>query len=147
MDVILLQDIDRLGNEGVVVQVKPGYARNFLLPHGLAVSASPEHMKAYEDRKRQTQLKAKRQLDACERLKQKLEGRSLTLPLSLGEGDKPFGSVTSHDIVQALAKEEIVVEKHAVELEAPIKSLGIYEVPVRLHPDVTAVVKVWVVKA
>jgi large subunit ribosomal protein L9 len=147
MDVILLKDMERLGKEGTVVGVKPGFARNYLLPQGLALLASPNAMKAVEERTRQAQAKLARIRKQADQLKRKIEGRSLTLKLTLGEGDRPFGSITAHDIVQALAQEGLAVEKHAVGLEEPIKVLGIYEIPVRVHPEATATLKLWVVKA
>jgi large subunit ribosomal protein L9 len=147
MDLILLQDVEKIGKEGTVVRVKPGFARNYLLPRRLAVPATPEHQRAFEERKRQTARKQARLHQRAAGLKQKLESRSLTLKLNLGEGEKAFGSVTVHDIVEALAQEGVTLEKHAVQLPDPIKVLGIYEVPVRLHPEVTATLKLWVVKA
>ena len=147
MDVVLLKDVEKLGTTGSIVHVKPGYARNYLLPQGLAAAATPQQLKAIDEVKRQQLRKTQRITAEAEALKRKLEGRSLTLKLTLGEGDKPFGSVTTHDIVDALQREGVEIDKHAVRLEEPIKGLGVYDVPVRLHPDVTAIVKVWVVKA
>jgi len=147
MDVILLKDVEWLGKEGTMVHVKPGFARNYLLPQRLALLASPHAMRAVEERTRQAQAKLARIRKQADQLKRKIEGRSLTLKLTLGEGDKPFGSITAHDIVQALAQEGLVVEKHTVGLEEPIKTLGIYEIPVRVHPEATATLKLWVVKA
>lgn len=147
MDVVLLKDVEKLGTTGSIAHVKPGYARNYLLPQGLAAVATPQQLKAIDEAKRQQLRKTQRISAEAEALKRKLEGHSLTLKLTFGEGDKPFGSVTIHDIVDALKREGIEIDKHAVRLEQPIKSLGIYEVPVRLHPDVTATLKVWVVKA
>lgn len=147
MDVILLKDVDQVGKEGTVVHVKPGFARNYLLPHGLALPATPEHLKAVEERKRLAQRRQERIHAQAESLKHKLENLSLTLKLSLGEQDQPFGSITAHDIVQALAQEGLPVDKHTVQLEEPIKVLGIYPIPIRLHPEVTATLKLWVVKA
>ncbi len=147
MDVILLQDVEKLGAEGAVVRVKPGFARNYLVPSGLAVPATPTQVKAVEVGRQQRQRKAARAQAEAEAVKRRLEGHSLTLKLTLGEGDKPFGSVTAHDVVEALARDGIQVEKHAVQLEQPVKALGIYEVPIRIHADVTATLKLWVVKA
>jgi len=147
MDVILLKDVERLGQEGSTIHVKPGFARNYLIPQGLAVPATAEQLKAVEARQRQRTRQLQQQQAAAEALKQKLESRSLTLKLTLGEGDKPFGSVTSHDILDALKRDGIEVEKRAIQLDEPIKTLGVYEVPVRVHAEVTAKVKVWVVKA
>lgn len=147
MDVILLNDVERLGKQGAVVNVKPGFGRNFLIPRGLALPATPEHVRDAEERARQAQGKAQRLRKQAESLKQKLEARSLTLKLTLGEGGAAFGSINVHDLVQALAQEHLPVDKAMIKLEEPIKSLGIYEVPIRLHADVTATLKVWVVKA
>ena len=147
MEVILLKDIEKLGTEGAVVRVRPGYARNFLVPSGLAVPATPQQLKAVEEVKRQRLRKTQRAQAEAEAIKQKLEGRSLTLKLTVGEEDKPFGSVTAHDLAEALAKEGLPVEKHAIHLDEPIKALGVYQVPVKLHAGVTATLKVWIVKA
>ena len=146
MDVILLKPVDPLGLEGAVVKVKPGYARNYLLPQGLAVPATAQQLKAAEARQRQQQQKTERIKAQAETLKRNLERRSLTLKLSLGEGDKPFGAITTHEVLDALTREGFELEKHAVHLEEPIKSLGVFELPVRLHPEVTATLKLWVVK-
>ena len=147
MDMILLKNVEKIGKEGAVVRVKPGFARNYLVPHGLALPATPAHLKSAEERQRQAQHKRRRAQQEAEALKARLEAKSLTLKLAVGEGEKAFGSITVHDIVTALAQQGIAVEKHAVQLAEPIKSLGIYEVPVRVQPETTATLKVWVVKA
>ncbi|MBI3323878.1 MAG: 50S ribosomal protein L9 [Candidatus Omnitrophica bacterium] len=147
MDVVLLKEVDRLGKEGSVVRVKPGFARNYLVPRGLAALANPTMLKAVEDRRRQLQLKQERIRKQTEQLKQRLESRSWTVKLTLGEGEQAFGSITVQTILEALANEGIALEKSAIKLEQPIKALGIYDVPVRLHPDLTATLKLWVVKA
>ena len=147
MDVVLLKDIEKLGSEGAVVQVKPGFARNYLLPRGLAAPATPQQLKAVEETKRQRLQKAQRMKTDAEALKRKLEGRSVTLKLNLGEEGKSFGAITTHDVLEALTQEGLTVEKHAIGLEQPIKALGVYDIPVRVHPEVTATLKLWVVKA
>ena len=146
MDVILLKDVEKLGAQGAVVEVKAGFARNYLLPQGLAVPATAQQLKAAEERQHQHQAKAQRIKAQVETLKQKLEGHSLTLKLSLGEDEKPFGAITTHEVMDALKRDGFELDKHALQLEQPIKSLGIFEFPVRLHPDVTATLKLWVVK-
>ncbi len=146
MDVVLLKDIEKLGTEGAVVRVKPGFARNYLIPRGLAARADAQTLKTIEETKRQRQRKADRAKAEAESVKQTLQSRSVTLTLSLGTDGKAFGAVTAHDIFEALERAGVVLEKHAIVLEQPIKALGIYEVPVRLHPDVSAIVKVSVVK-
>ena len=147
VEILLLKNVDRLGQAGSIVQVKPGFARNYLLPRGLAVLATPEQIRQLEERRRQTERKVQRVRQQADELKRKLESRSLTLKLTLGEGDKPFGSITAHDLVDALKQEGFSIEKSALQLDEPIKALGIYDVPIRVHPEVAAIVKVWVVKA
>ena len=147
MDVILLKDVNKLGTEGTVVRVKPGFARNYLLPVGLAVPATAQQLKAVAAATQQRQRKSQRLQADAEAMKRTLESRPLTFTLTLGAEDKPFGSVTTHDVVEALARDGIVVDKHAVHLEESIKALGLFEVPVRLHPNVTATLKLQVVKA
>ena len=147
MDVILLKDVEALGVEGAIVHVKPGFARNHLLPLGLAVFATPQQVNVMEELKRQRSKKVARMKGEAEALKRTLEGHAITLKLSVGAEDKPFGSITGHDILQALTQDGVALEKHAVQLKQPIKRLGVFQVPVRVHPDVTAEVTVSVVKA
>ena len=147
MDVILLKDVEKLGAEGTVVRVTPGFARNYLVPSGLAVPASPQRLAAIETAARQRLKQAARVQAEAERLKQQLERRSLTLKLAVGADDAPFGSVTVHDVAEALARDGMPVAKPAIHLEHPIKTLGVFDIPVRLHPNVTAMLKLWVVKA
>ena len=109
MDYLLLKDVDKVGKEGAVVRVKPGFARNYLLPCGLAVAATPAQMRAVEERAQHASRKAQQQRQEAERLKQKLQTLSLTMTLTLGEGDKPFGSVTAHDVVEGLAQRGVAV--------------------------------------
>ena len=104
-------------------------------------------MQAVEASKRQRLKQAERVQKEAEALKRRLESHSLTMKLTLGEGDQPFGSITVHDVADALARDGIPVEKGAIRLEQPLKALGVFDVPVRLHPNVTATLKLWVVKA
>jgi large subunit ribosomal protein L9 len=146
MEVILKEDIDNLGEAGKVVHVAAGYARNYLLPKKFAVKATPENMAIVK--KRQSQMKT-RELKAqkeCEELAAQLERLSLTFSRKAGEGDRLFGSVTNSDIASALENEGVRIDKRKITLEEPIKALGIYKVPLKLHPAVTAHLKVWVVK-
>ena len=147
MDVILLRDVEKLGAEGATVHVKPGFARNYLLPRGLAAAATPSQVKTIEEVKRQRARKVQRFQTEADALKQRLEQQAVSFSLSLGEDGKAFGSITVHDVADALTKAGCAVEKHTVQLPQPIKSLGVHEVPVKLHPNVTAIVKVRVVKA
>ncbi len=147
MDVVLLKEVHRLGKEGQVVQVKPGYARNFLLPRRLAEPATDATIKAAQQRARRSAAKAEQRRQELEGLKQRLEKHSLTLKLTVGEQDTPFGSITANDIVEALQRDGFTVEKAMIQLDEPIKALGTFGVPVRLHADLHATLKLWVVKA
>jgi len=147
MEIILLKDVDRVGAEGAVVRVKPGFARNYLIPLGLAAEATAQRLQAIEAVKQQRVRQSQRLRAEAEALKRTLEGRSITLKLSVGQDDQPFGSVTVHDLIDALAREGLSIEKSMVGLEQPIKTLGVSEIPIRLHADVSATLKVWVVKA
>ncbi len=147
MDVLLLKPVEKLGAEGTVVRVKPGYARNYLLPRGWAVLATPEQLRAVEQHQRQQVAKDQRIKTAAEALRQRMEQRSLSLKLTVGTDEKAFGSISAHDIVDALKADGIELEKHLVHLDEPLKSLGMFELPVRLHPDVVATLKIRVVKA
>ena len=147
MDVVLLKPVAKLGGEGEIVKVKPGYGRNYLIPQRLAILATPQQIRAYHELNRQRAEKKQRVRAQADQRKRQIESRSVTVKLTLGAGDKPFGSVTVQDVADALAAEGIKIEKRSIHLEEPIKSLGIYEVPIRLHPEVNATLKLWVVKA
>ena len=147
MDVVLLKDVEKLGAQGSLARVKPGFARNFLVPRGLAVVATAAEIKTAEEITRQRRRKLERQEAEAQQLKQRLEKHSPTFKLTLGEDEKAFGSVTAHEVFESLIRDGFAVEKHAVLLPQPIKTLGIHEVPVKLHANVTAVLKVRVVKA
>ena len=146
MKVILKSDVDRLGKTGDVVTVAAGYARNYLLPRGLALEATDRSMEQVEiHRRREEKARQKKATDAAE-LQAKLEELSLTVSKQAGESDKLFGTVTAMEIAEALEKEGYDIDKRKIDLEEPIKTLGIYTVPIRLHSEVTAKVKLWVVK-
>jgi large subunit ribosomal protein L9 len=147
MDVVLVQAVDKLGEPGSVVKVKTGYARNFLLPRGLAVAATPAELQRAEALKRRREAQQRQQQAAAEALKQRLEAVRLKLALTVGEDAQVFGSITAHDLAEALQRAGVAVEKHLIQLEQPLKALGVYEVPVRLHPHVTALLNLSVVKA
>ena len=146
MEIILRQDYESLGQKGDVVNVKGGYARNYLIPKGLAYIATEANRKRFENElKQQTWRMAREQKKAAE-LAEKLQNVSCTITVQVGEEDKLFGSVTSQNIADSLADQGYKVDKRKIQLEEPIKSLGIYSVPIKLHPEVEAAVKVWVVK-
>jgi len=146
MDVILRQDVDNLGRAGELVTVKDGYARNYLLPRGLAYLASEGNRRRIEAEARQRDRRAGAQLESARELAERLEAVSLTFAMKAGEGDRLFGSVTAADVADRLHAEGFTVDKKAVELHEPIKALGVYKVPVRIHQDVKPEVRVWVVK-
>lgn len=147
MKIVLLEDIPNLGKMGDLIQTKDGYARNYLLPKKLAVPANPQNLKTIEHQKTLLKQKQNRVQRDAEKLAQKIEKISCTISKPAGEEDKLFGSVTSLDIEESLNEEGIKIDRKKILLEEPIKSLGIYKVPIKLHPEVTANIKIWVVKA
>lgn len=146
MKVILREDLSRLGKAGDVIEVKNGYARNYLIPRNLAVKAEAGQMKRLEHEKKVLHDKQEKQIKEARALADKISSTSCTISVQVGEEDKLFGSVTALDIVESLSKEGVTVDKKDVYLEEPIKSLGVFTVPVKLKPEVEAKLKVWVVK-
>ena len=146
MDVILRENVDKLGAAGEVVSVKDGYARNYLLPRGMAYPATEGNKKRLEAESKSRSRRADAEVAKAGEVATRLEAVSLSFTMKAGEGDKLFGSVTSHDIAERLKAEGFDIDKKTVELAEPIKALGVYKVPVRLHPDVKPEVRVWVVK-
>jgi large subunit ribosomal protein L9 len=145
MKVILKEDIQDLGAIGDMINVADGYARNYLIPQQLAVQASTKSEKQLEHQKKLVDQHKVRVQQQAGDLAGKLESISCTIPVLVGEQDKLFGSVTSRDIEAALEQEGLNISRRKIVLHEPIKSLGVYTVDVRLHPDVTAKLKVWVV--
>jgi large subunit ribosomal protein L9 len=145
MEVILREDVKSLGKAGELVRVRPGYARNFLLPKGLAYEASEGNKKriAAETRARTTRVEAEK--NEAQGFAAKLAAVTVTLTGKAGEEGKLFGSVTAPDIADALAKQGLEIDRRRIELEHPIKALGFHSVAVRLHPEVHAEVRVQVV--
>ena len=144
MEVILLENIDKLGSRGQVVKVAPGYGRNFLLPKKLAIAATPQNKKWVEQQRvRFLKLEAKEKADAAD-LSTLLEGVSVSVIRKTGEKGNLFGSVTSLDIAEKLQAQGYHIDKRKISLATPIKVLGEYSVPVKLHREVTATVKVLV---
>jgi large subunit ribosomal protein L9 len=146
MDVILLEDIANLGGRGETVSVKSGYARNYLLPRKLALPATPAGLKMMKEEDRIRQVReVKMQREAEEQAKE-LNKVSCTAEVQAGEDDRVFGAVTSADIAELLTAQGFEIDKRKILLDEPLKALGVYTIPVRLHHDVEAKVKVWVVK-
>jgi large subunit ribosomal protein L9 len=146
MKVILRQNYEPLGKIGEVVEVKDGYARNYLLPHKIAYSALKGNIRALEDEKKQAAKKTQQELKAAEELSVELEKVSVTIPVQVGEEDKIFGSVTTQMIADALKEKSYDIDKRKIDIEETIKTLGIYNVSIKLHPNVSAKIKVWVVR-
>ncbi len=146
MDVILLQDVENVGAAGDIVNVKPGFARNFLVPRGYALRASKRNLAVAEEQKRIAGARARRERKVQETLVNKLTGIELTIEVQVGEEERMFGSVTSQDIHAALEAKDITVDRHDILLVEPIKTLGIYNVPVKVSADLKPELKVYVIK-
>ena len=146
--VILRQNVEHLGDTGDVVTVKTGYARNYLLPRGFAFAASDANLKKLEDERARGEAKAKREHLESRRRASQLESVSLTFHAKAGEESKLFGSITSADIADRLKEQglDFEVERRQIDLDEPIKALGVYSVPIRLSADVKPEIKVWVIK-
>jgi large subunit ribosomal protein L9 len=146
MKVILTQDIAGLGSIGDLITVKDGFGRNYLVPQGKALQATSQNMKKLEHQKRQIREKIDKAKREAERLAARIESVSCTVAKAVGEEDKLFGSVTGMDIEASLKLEGVEIDRKKINLLEPIKSLGIYNIPIKLHPEVTATLKLWVVK-
>ena len=146
MDVILLQDVEGLGDAGDVVNVKPGFARNKLIPEGSALRASKRNLAVAEERKRIAKTRKDREMATHQTLAGKLAKTEITIEAQVGDDEKMFGSVTHLDIQKALSEKGLEIARHTIQLEEPIKSLGIYHVPVQITRDIAGDVKVYVIK-
>jgi len=147
MKVILREDVDGVGNIGDLLEVAPGYARNYLLPRNKAVEATSRNLKTIEHAKRVIGEKAKKEKALVEEYAKKVRAVALTIPVRVGKDDKLFGSVTTKDIAEALAAQGIDLDKRKIHLDHPIKELGTVTVPIKLHSQVTAMVQITVAKA
>jgi large subunit ribosomal protein L9 len=146
MQIILQEDVEKLGTRGQVVEVKEGYARNFLLPKKLALEATPGNMKRLEKMRAVFAKKEATEKEAAEKLAELLTSVSLAMARKSGENEQLFGSVTAGDISEALAAQGFNIEKRKIALADPIKVLGEYEIPIKLHQEVNATVKLTVKK-
>ena len=146
MQIILQEDIEKLGHRGDIVTVKPGYARNFLLPHKLAIEATSGNMKALERIRTSLAKKTATELEAAQKQAALINGVSVRFTRKTGENDQLFGSVTSGDIAEALAAQGFKVEKRQIQLAEPIKTIGEKDITVKVFRDITAVIKVTVEK-
>ena len=146
MEVILRRAVDNLGHPGDLVKVSAGYARNFLLPRGYAFEATPGNRKRIEQERQRLEAAETGRREQAQAVADKLAEVSLTFSARVGEEGKLFGSVTAADIAQQLEAQGHHVEKRQIDLHEPIRALGVYRVPIRLHADVRPEIKVWVIK-
>ena len=146
MKVILLKDVGSLGSAGEVVQVKSGFARNFLIPKQHALVASDTNVAQFESKRKQHEAVAVKERRGAEDIAKKLESDSLTIQVKVGEDDRLFGSVTAQNITDLLSEKGYQFDRRTIQLTEPIRALGAYTIDVRLSTDVLAKVKLWVVK-
>ena len=147
MDVILLIDYDSLGKAGDVVKVKPGFARNMLIPKGIALRASRRNLAIAQEQKQIRKIRMHRELVHFEQLAKKISNTEITIEAQVGDEDKMFGSITNQDIQKSLKDKGIDVDRSAIILDEPIKSLGIYHVKVKVTSEINGDVKIYVIKA
>lgn len=145
--VVLQQDVDNLGSSGDVVRVRPGYARNYLIPRGLAMPATTANLARVDELKRVAKAKAEQALAEAREIAKKLESTSVKIERAVGEENKMYGSVTARDIEEAYASAGLEVDRKKIQLPEPIKQLGLHEVLVKLHANVSANLRVEVVKS
>ncbi|MDI6778819.1 MAG: 50S ribosomal protein L9 [Bacteroidota bacterium] len=146
MKVILRKDFDKLGKVGELVDVKDGFARNYLIPQEIAYVATEGGMRALEEEKKQHTYRQQKEERDAQKIASRLDNVSITIKAKVGEDEKLFGSVTPQMIADALQEQGFTIDKRIIELEEPIKALGIYTVPVKVHPSIIGKVKVWVVR-
>jgi large subunit ribosomal protein L9 len=145
MEIILSQDVDDLGLEGDIISVAKGYARNYLIPRGIALAATSQNIKALELRRKKIEVRRLQAKEQAEKLKDRLDEVEITISQKAGEEGKLYGSVTTMDIEANLEKEGVVVDRKKIILEKPIKELGEYDVSVKIYPEVIGHIKVIVV--
>jgi large subunit ribosomal protein L9 len=145
--VILIKDHEKLGKTGDTVEVKSGYARNYLVPQGIALIANSAGLKKLQEQLRLKELRQNKTLQKAREMADKLNSLSLTIPVQVGEEDRVFGAVTSQMIADQLQEKGYEIDKKHIQLDEPIKALGIFEIPIKILQDVTATVKLWVIKA
>tara|TARA_Y100000992_G_scaffold274609_1_gene217608 strand:+ start:252 stop:695 length:444 start_codon:yes stop_codon:yes gene_type:complete len=147
MEVILLKEHESLGEIGDIVNVKPGYARNFLFPNGIAVRSSKRNIALADEQKKTLQKRLDRESKANQELMAQLAKVEVSIEVEVGEEDKMFGSVTNLDIHKALAEKDVKIDRQSILLDQPIKALGVYNVPVKLSSGEKQEIKVYVIKA
>ena len=147
MEVILLKEHESLGEIGDIVNVKPGYARNFLFPNGIAVRSSKRNIALAEEQKKTLQKRAERESKANQDLIAQLAKVEISIEVEVGEEDKMFGSVTNLDIHKALTEKDVKIDRQSILLDQPIKTLGVHNVPIKLSTGEKQEIKVYVIKA
>ena len=145
IELLLMDNVPDLGKEGDVVTVADGYARNYLLPKGLAEKVTPAARARLAKLQEKRAEERKQQLAAAKSLADKLANISCTITVKTGEEGKLYGSVTNSDIARALAEQDVEIDRHSIVIEEPIKELGVFDVKVKLHPELDTTVKVWIV--
>ena len=145
MKIILTQDVHELGLEGDTVKVANGYARNYLIPKGIALEANEQNIKLMETKQKKIEVKRLEAKDQAEKIREKISEVEITISQKVGEEDKLYGSVTTMDIAGELEKQGITIDRRKIVLDKPIKTLGEYEVPIKLYPEVTGSIKVVVI--
>ena len=145
MEVILRKDYDKLGFEGEVVNVTKGYARNYLIPKGIALEANSQNLKVFEMQRKKVEVSRLKARGEAEELKHKMEGMVITFSHKAGEEGKLYGSVTSMDVASYLEKQGIIIDRRKILLEKPIKTVGEFDLSIKIDPDVTGFIKVVVV--
>lgn len=141
-----MENVENLGAEGDVVSVADGYARNFLIPKRLAAPVTEAARRRLEKLREQREIERKTRMDEARALAKRIKDASCTIPVKVGQEDKLYGSVTTMEIADALEKQGIKIDRHTLQLDQPIKELGVFDVKVKLHPEVDASIKVWVVE-
>ena len=142
MKIILRQDMDELGLEGETVNVAKGYARNYLIPKGIALVANESNIKLMETQKKKIEVKRIKQKESAEKISAEIANLTINISQKVGEEDKLYGSVTSMDIAEEMEKKGISIDRRKIVLDKPIKSIGEFDVPIKLHPEVTGTIKV-----
>ncbi|HPG00394.1 MAG TPA: 50S ribosomal protein L9 [Kiritimatiellia bacterium] len=145
-EVILMADVPGIGAEGEVVKVAEGYARNYLLPKSLAAPVTGATRRVLEKKRKEREAKLAQEREGAEALVKTIEQVSCTITVKTGEGGKLFGSVTVNDIAEALKAQGVTVDRRIIDLPEPIRELGVFNVPIKVHPEVQAVLKMWVVE-
>ncbi len=146
MKVILMKDIEKLGSIGDELEIKDGYARNYLIPRKLVIESNKGAIQILEQKKLEASRREQKIKDECLALAEKIKAGSFTISVDAGEKDKLFGSVTSEMIADFLKVEGLEIDKRKIVLEEPIKALGVYNIEIRLHPEVKAEARIWIVK-